>query len=147
MQRTDVVVVGSGPGGLAAAINLAGLGLRVTVVDKETVPGGRMRGISLGDGAYQLDTGPTIMQCPQLSRLFARAGKRLADYVKLQPVDPNTRLHFSGRHAARYFARRREDAARSRALRSGQTRGVSRVARRGKREVRARVREVHHGAG
>ncbi|MBK7862639.1 MAG: phytoene desaturase [Archangiaceae bacterium] len=88
------LVVGAGPGGLAAAINLAGRGFEVTVVEKESVPGGRMRGLSL-DGGYALDTGPTILQLPQvLEAVFTRAGKRLQDYVTLKALDPNTRIHF-----------------------------------------------------
>lgn len=91
-----VIVVGAGPGGLAAAINLAGLGLDVTVVEKDALPGGRMKGLTFGDnGEFTVDTGPTIMQLPGIyEALFARAGKRLSDYVTLLPVDPNTRLHF-----------------------------------------------------
>ena len=88
-----VLIVGAGPGGLTAAINLAGLGLDVTVVEKEQIPGGRMRGITLGD--YELDTGPTILQLPQvLEAIFARAGKRMSDYVTLKQLEPNTRIHF-----------------------------------------------------
>jgi phytoene desaturase len=88
-----VLIVGAGPGGLAAAINLAGLGLEVTVVEKEQIPGGRMRGLSLGD--YEFDTGPTILQVPQvLESVFLRAGKRLQDYVTLKQLEPNTRIHF-----------------------------------------------------
>lgn len=88
-----VLIVGAGPGGLAAAINLAGLGLDVTVVEKEQIPGGRMRGLSLGE--YELDTGPTILQLPQvLDSVFRRAGKRLQDYVTLKQLEPNTRIHF-----------------------------------------------------
>lgn len=88
-----VVIVGAGPGGLAAAINLAGAGMKVTVVEKEDRPGGRMRGLRMGD--YSVDTGPSILQLPALyESLFARAGKRLADYVELVPVEPNTRVHF-----------------------------------------------------
>ncbi|MDP1821615.1 MAG: phytoene desaturase family protein [Archangium sp.] len=87
------LIVGAGPGGLAAAINLAGLGIEVTVVEKEAVPGGRMRGMSF-DG-YEVDTGPTIMQLPEvLDEIVRRAGKRLSDYVTLQQLDPNTRIHF-----------------------------------------------------
>jgi len=87
------LVVGAGPGGLAAAINLAGLGHQVTVVEKEPIPGGRMRGMAF-DG-YEVDTGPTILQLPQvLAQLFTRAGKRLEDYVTLKALDPNTRIHF-----------------------------------------------------
>lgn len=92
MKKT-ALVVGAGPGGLAAAINLAGLGLDVTVIEKEGVPGGRMRGLSF-DG-YEVDTGPTILQLPQvLEAIVARAGRRLSDFVKLVRVDPNTRIHF-----------------------------------------------------
>ena len=40
----NALIVGAGPGGLTAAINLAGLGFKVTVVEKEQIPGGRMRG-------------------------------------------------------------------------------------------------------
>jgi phytoene desaturase len=36
-----VVVVGAGLGGLSAALRLAGAGRRVTVLEREAVPGGR----------------------------------------------------------------------------------------------------------
>jgi phytoene desaturase len=91
-----VIVIGAGPGGLAAAINLAGLGLDVTVVEKDAVPGGRMKGLTFGENnEYSVDTGPSILQLPGIyEALFARAGKRIEDYVTLLRVDPNTRLHF-----------------------------------------------------
>jgi phytoene desaturase len=91
-----VVVVGGGPGGLAAAINLGGLGIRVTVVEKDPVPGGRMKGMTFGErGEYAVDTGPSILQLPEvLARIFERSGKALADYITLTRVDPNTRVHF-----------------------------------------------------
>ncbi len=89
----NALIVGAGPGGLAAAINLAGLGFKVTVVEKEAIPGGRMRGLQLGQ--YALDTGPTILQLPQvLDAVFRRSGKRLEDYVTLKALEPNTRIHF-----------------------------------------------------
>jgi phytoene desaturase len=91
-----VLIVGAGPGGLSAAINLAGMGVSVTVIEKEAVPGGRMRGLTFGEGgAYQLDTGPSIMQLPQLlERIFRRSGLRIEDYVNLRRLDINTRVHF-----------------------------------------------------
>jgi phytoene desaturase len=89
----NALIVGAGPGGLFAALNLASLGLSVTVVEKEAIPGGRMRGLSF-DG-YQVDTGPSIMQLPQiLERIFRRAGKRIEDYVELRRLPENTRVHF-----------------------------------------------------
>ena len=94
-----VLIVGAGPGGLAAAINLAGLGLDVTVVEKEAIPGGRMRGLCVGD--YEIDTGPTILQLPQvLESVFLRSGKRLQDYVSLKRLDPNTAATMQGSMAA-----------------------------------------------
>jgi phytoene desaturase len=89
----QTLVVGAGPGGLFAAINLASLGCQVTVVEKEAIPGGRMRGLQFGD--YAVDTGPSIMQLPQiLERIFRRAGKRIEDYVELRRLPENTRIHF-----------------------------------------------------
>ncbi len=90
------LIVGAGPGGLCAAVNLAGLGAEVTVVEKEAIPGGRMRGVTLGEqGEYQVDTGPSIMQLPQLlERIFRRSGLRVEEYVSLQRLDVNTRIHF-----------------------------------------------------
>lgn len=90
------LIVGAGPGGLSAAVNLEGLGVETTVVEKEAVPGGRMRGLTLGErGEYQVDTGPSIMQLPQvLERIFRRAGLRIEDYVTLKRLPENTRVHF-----------------------------------------------------
>lgn len=90
------LIVGAGPGGLSTAINLAGLGAEVTVVEKEAIPGGRMRGLTFGErGEYQVDTGPSIMQLPQvLERIFRRAGLRIEDYLKLVRLPENTRVHF-----------------------------------------------------
>lgn len=90
------LIVGAGPGGLSAAMNLAGLGVDVTVVEKEAKPGGRMRGLTLGErGEYQVDTGPSIMQLPQvLERMFRRAGLRIEDYLTLKRLPENTRVHF-----------------------------------------------------
>lgn len=96
MKQMNVLIVGAGPGGLLSAINLAGLGFKVTVVEKDPVPGGRMKGHTLGEqNEYMLDTGPTILQVPEvLAKTFERAGKRLEDYVKLLPVEPLNRTWF-----------------------------------------------------
>jgi phytoene desaturase len=92
-HNKKVIIVGAGPGGLAAAINLASLGVKVEVLEKHSGPGGRMRGFDQ-DG-FRFDTGPTILQLPQLVHaLFKRAGKNLEDYVTLKRLDPNTRIHF-----------------------------------------------------
>ena len=58
-----VVVVGAGLGGLSAALRLAGAGRRVTVLEREAVPGGRA-GLLEVDG-YSFDTGPTVLMRSQ----------------------------------------------------------------------------------
>jgi len=60
----SVVVVGAGLGGLSAALRLAGAGRRVTVVEREDVPGGRA-GV-LRDAGYSFDTGPSVLTMPDL---------------------------------------------------------------------------------
>lgn len=87
------VVVGAGLGGLAAAIRLAAAGWRVTVLEKNERPGGKMGRRVLGD--YVFDTGPTIFTLPDLVReLFAAAGESADDHVRFLPVEPASHATF-----------------------------------------------------
>ena len=85
MQMTDArphaVVIGSGFGGLAAAVRLGARGYRVTVLEKLDAPGGRAY-VYRQDG-FTFDAGPTIVTAPFLS-----------DYVDLRPVTPFYRIRF-----------------------------------------------------
>ena len=86
-------VVGSGFGGLAAAIRLAALGAKVTVFEARDLPGGRA--YVYKDGGHTFDAGPTVITAPHcLEELFELAGKRMADYVELMPVTPFYRLQW-----------------------------------------------------
>ena len=81
-----VVVVGAGLGGLSAALRLAGAGRRVTVLEREAVPGGRA-GL-LTDGGYSFDTGPTVLTMPDLiADALDCVGESMADWLTLDPVD------------------------------------------------------------
>ncbi|MFD6159862.1 phytoene desaturase family protein [Nocardia sp. NPDC060256] len=86
--RSDhVVVVGAGLAGLATAVHLAGRGRRVTVVEREEVPGGRMGRLDLN--GYRLDTGPTVLTMPELlDDVFDAVGERTADRLELSSVTP-----------------------------------------------------------
>ena len=88
-----IIVVGAGFGGLAAAIRLRARGHEVTVVEKRDQPGGRAA-VFRQDG-FTFDAGPTIITAPQLiEQLFAVAGRRMVDHVRLVPVDPFYRVRF-----------------------------------------------------
>ncbi|MBO1330710.1 phytoene desaturase family protein [Streptomyces sp. VRA16 Mangrove soil] len=93
--RTDhVVVVGAGLSGLAAALHLLGAGRRVTVVERDPLPGGRAG--RLNRGGYRIDTGPTVLTMPHLAdEAFAAVGERLADRVDLIPLHPAYRAAFA----------------------------------------------------
>ncbi|MDO9709369.1 phytoene desaturase [Paracraurococcus lichenis] len=91
--RPHAVVIGSGFGGLAAAIRLGARGWRVTVLEKLDAPGGRAT-VFEQDG-FRFDAGPTIITAPYLlEELWQVAGARLADDIDLRAIDPFYRIRF-----------------------------------------------------
>ncbi len=92
-DRPHAVVIGSGFGGLAAAVRLGAKGYRVTVLEKLDAPGGRAY-VHRQDG-FTFDAGPTIITAPFLfEELWQLCGRRLADDVVLKPVSPFYRIRF-----------------------------------------------------
>jgi phytoene desaturase len=91
--RPHAVVIGSGFGGLAAAVRLGARGYRVSVLERLDAPGGRAY-VFQQDG-FTFDAGPTIITLPFLfDELWALAGKRREDDVQLVQTDPFYRLVF-----------------------------------------------------
>ncbi|MFE1364272.1 phytoene desaturase [Streptomyces anulatus] len=89
-----VVVVGAGLAGLAATLHLLGAGRRVTVVEREGVPGGRA-GL-LESGGFRIDTGPTVLTMPDLvEEAFAAVGERMTDRLELIRMTPAYRARFA----------------------------------------------------
>lgn len=89
-----VVVVGAGLSGLSAALHLLGSGRRVTVVERDTLPGGRAGLVAAG--GYRMDTGPTVLTMPDLVEdAFAAVGARMADRLELVRLDPAYRARFA----------------------------------------------------
>ena len=96
-----VIVIGSGFGGLSAAIRLQAQGHEVTVVEQRDKPGGRAY-VYQQDG-FTFDGGPTIITAPWLfDELFAAAGKQVADYVRIVPIDPFYQIRFEDGTVFRY---------------------------------------------
>ncbi|MGW2822966.1 phytoene desaturase [Streptomyces sp. NPDC001443] len=93
--RTDhVVVVGAGLSGLSAALHLLGAGRRVTVLERDPLPGGRAG--RLVRGGFRIDTGPTVLTMPDLAdEAFAAVGDSLREHVDLVPLHPAYRACFA----------------------------------------------------
>ncbi len=82
-----IIVIGSGFGGISAAIRLQSQGHDVTIVEKRDKLGGRAY-VYEQDG-FKFDGGPTIITAPWLiDEIFQAAGKQTSDYVKLVKLDP-----------------------------------------------------------
>ncbi|MBC7467293.1 MAG: phytoene desaturase [Bdellovibrio sp.] len=86
-----VAVIGSGFGGLAAAIRMQAAGHQVSLFEKRDQPGGRA--YVYKDKGFIFDAGPTVITAPQaLEEIFGSACAKLSDYVELMPVFPFYRL-------------------------------------------------------
>ncbi|MGA0101982.1 MAG: phytoene desaturase family protein, partial [Burkholderiaceae bacterium] len=96
------VVIGSGFGGLAAALRLCCKGYRVTVLERLEGPGGRAF-VYKQDG-FTFDAGPTIITAPfLLEELWAMCGRRFSDDVDLRPMWPFYRIRFDDGSHFDYF--------------------------------------------
>ena len=93
MNRKKVLLIGAGLGGLSAAISLRQAGYDVEIFEKNDKIGGKLN--VLKSQGYTFDLGPSIFTLPQyFESLFARAGRRMADYVSISPVTPHWRNFF-----------------------------------------------------
>lgn len=94
LDAKSAIVIGSGFGGLAAAIRLQARGYQTTILEMKDKPGGRA--YVYHDEGFTFDAGPTIITVPfLLDELAEVAGKSLADYVTLVPCDPYYRIFFN----------------------------------------------------
>ncbi len=112
--RPHAIVIGSGFGGLAAAIRLGARGYRVTVIEKLEQAGGRAA-VFRQDG-FTFDCGPTIITAPHmLEELWTLCGRKMSDDIELRAIDPFYRICFEDGKAFDYSGdpqRMREEVAR-----------------------------------
>lgn len=91
LRAGRIAIVGSGFGGIAAAIRLQAAGMRTVLFEARDKPGGRA--YVYEEHGFVFDAGPTVITAPEtLEEVFASAGRRMSDYVKLLPVAPYYRL-------------------------------------------------------
>lgn len=92
-KEKRVVIVGAGPGGLAAAMLLAAAGCRVTVLERADRPGGRTSTFEMN--GFRFDLGPTFFLYPRvLESIFAAVGRDLHRDAPMVRLDPQYRLVF-----------------------------------------------------
>ncbi len=88
-----VIVIGSGFAGLSAATSLAQAGYEITILEKNSVPGGRARQF-VAEG-FTFDMGPSWYWMPDVfEQYFAQFGKKPADYYDLVRLDPSYSIIF-----------------------------------------------------
>lgn len=90
-----VAIIGAGMGGLAAAIDLAVSGAKVTVVERASAPGGKMRELTVG--GRPIDSGPTVFTMRWVfEEMFANAGAALSDHLSLKQATVLARHSWEG---------------------------------------------------
>jgi diapolycopene oxygenase len=93
MNNKQVIVIGSGLGGLSAAISLAQEGYAVTIHEKNPKIGGKLN--VLKEQGYTFDLGPSILTLPHIfERLFERCGRKMSDYIPIRALRPHWRNFF-----------------------------------------------------
>ncbi len=91
--RRSVVVVGAGFSGLSCACHLAKQGFDVTILEKNSIPGGRARTYS--EKGYTWDMGPSWYWMPDVfENFFGQFGKSVSDYYQLHRLDPSYQIKF-----------------------------------------------------
>ena len=92
-MATKTIVIGAGFSGITAAASLAQKGYEVTILEKNTVAGGRAR--KFGVDGYTFDMGPSWYWMPAVfEQFFTQFGKQRSDYYELVRLDPSYTIFF-----------------------------------------------------
>lgn len=90
-MKKNIIVIGSGFGGLGAATRLLSAGHNVTIIEKRDKLGGRA--YVYEKNGFKFDGGPTVITAPfMFDDIFKAAGKKREDYFELVPCDPFYRI-------------------------------------------------------
>ena len=90
---SDVLVIGAGFGGIAAALRMRAKGFSVTLLDRLSEIGGRAQ--VFNRGGFKHDAGPTVITAPFLfDELYELFGEKRSDHLEFKPLDPWYRFYF-----------------------------------------------------
>lgn len=93
-MKKEVIIVGSGLGGLSAAMRLSSKGYKVKILEKNSTAGGRLNQIK--ENGFTFDIGPSFMSMTyEFDELFKYCG--LENPIKLIALDPLYEVYFEGR--------------------------------------------------
>jgi phytoene desaturase len=103
MKPLRIVIIGSGLGGLASGIRLVSEGYQVTILEKNTLPGGCLRTKEIN--GFRFNYGAEVITAPFLfDQLFEQAGKNRHDYFDLLPFEPVFQAIFPGEKRFAFFS-------------------------------------------
>ena len=90
----NIIIIGAGLGGLAAACRLAHAGFSVTILEKNATVGGKVNFVEAN--GYKFDTGASLLTMRHvLDDLFKSCGRLTEDYLKIVPLEPICRYFWS----------------------------------------------------
>ena len=93
MKNKKVIIIGAGISGLATAALLAKEGFKVTILEKNKLPGGRAS--VWKTKGFTFDMGPSWYLMPDIfEKYFSLFGKKPVDFFKLKRLDPHYRVYF-----------------------------------------------------
>lgn len=85
-----VAVIGAGLGGLATALRLKKMGLRVIIFEKNPQVGGKLS--EFRENSYRWDMGPSLLTMPFiLDELFDELSLHRIDWIRLRRISPTCR--------------------------------------------------------
>lgn len=97
MVTKKVIVIGAGFSGISSAAYLAKEGYQVTVIEKNSSPGGRAR--SFTQNGFTYDMGPSWYWMPDVFESFFQSfNRKVSDYYQLERLDPSYKIALGGRH-------------------------------------------------
>ncbi len=99
--KKNIIVIGSGIGGITTAAYLSARGHQVRIFEKNSYPGGRS-GMFQKDG-HRFDMGATFLMMPGIYEdTFSRLGRSMWEELKLHRMDPVYQVKFPGDRRIRF---------------------------------------------